>query len=44
MKIYPDDVMGGALLLHPLHPTQNPSSLNYSRSVNKPLIILIILI
>jgi hypothetical protein len=39
MKIYPDDVMGGALLLHPLHPTQNPSSLNYSRSVNKPLII-----
>jgi hypothetical protein len=24
MKIYPDDVMGGALLLHPLHLPQNP--------------------
>jgi hypothetical protein len=29
MKIYPDDGMGGALLLHPLHPTQNPSSIYY---------------
>jgi hypothetical protein len=29
MKIYPDDVMGGALLLHPLHPPQNPQFVYY---------------
>ena len=28
-KIYPGDVVGGAPVLHPLHPVQNPSSLYY---------------